>query len=1250
MDNYSQNRQICEEYKNIKICKVPYGKYNIFKDDTLIMGGFTLAKFVPQKNYVHEHEYKFIICKTSVYDEDSEEYIDLWHLFDIQGNKLLGNKEYKNIFLPYINVRDYNEKSYGKPHGSVYGDGIFIIENRHRTSGSRYSLINTDGQIIYNSGVIFNAFQFKNTVIIDHVSDEYNPKSKKIFGVVDMEGQVIIPFVYSSIEPVLDKTTMRTEHRIPLSYTPPKETKCPKESAFLLELENGKTMFVDNEGYPVIKNSKETFVFHHKRIWIGDFKESIAPVYDKYDGFLTLKNEPVIFSEDGKLIILSSEYKVASKINDNIAIVLKDKEYLYDLKKEKEISNGYGDIQNVCDNVFLADNTTLIILNNNYDVVIEQTYPFCEPLVHDSYNYFLVSDSAYEWDRKYGILDKNGQTIIEPIYKKIIITNDGFFECTQEIIESKNWQETKKEVTLLFSKYSIEFCKIEDGYIPKPLGYENVKYINYSMFSFWNNGKYGIINVKGDVIIEPKYDYISEFANGFALVYIRVKNEYDESWGVINTKGDEIISPWGNHFSSIAVLNNGWFACTGEDRKTSVYNTSGKKLWDSPMGKVNSLKGTAQFFSVGELDHIGVVDVYGKLIIPQEYHEVIFLDSLLFIVIKRIENWQVAYRFGNYEDNSYESRICGIKNIYNDTIVKLEYEEIESIPELPGFYMAKNDRIEQCQLLPEQVNVETQLNYSLLTSSGKVMYSARKIRYIGNNFFSVRKDGKEGVIDLSGNVIVPIKFEYVGKLYNDSFWVSNEHSYTGSFAFKYGENVEGELIRKVNLKGELSANNNGDTIWIPSEYDWATDFVEQLSIVRKDNLLGVIDSSCNTIIDTNYDNILILENHTILVNKLKEDESILKGVFDWEGNEIIPVKYNHIKHISQNRYKIGHGDYFVIVNQKGEKLTEEFITIQDFKSLYDGTQERLCAIVYKNKELKDNGKWYFKDGGVIDIDGNEILPYTYDKVTLYPPNYALCVRKGIRSIADLSNGKQIRYPNLKIKHTWGIDVLGRCIFSEDCTYDSHEEEWKDGTRGVFNINGVLIPSGKYSQIILDDSGLMIVGVNNPDSGNDNKNDEYSLNLLWGVVDQAGKEIISPKYSKISQIKGDYLLVYKGKNSTHCNRMYEGIWVIINMSEELIKEFEYDFEAQSYLRDLDKWEGVEDCPSNTSKYYHYEVPKVLISEAIKRKETRNSAYYDNNQFEDEEDWGQSKYGEYNGWDDNTIDEAFDGNPELTWNID
>ena len=29
---------------------------------------------------------------------------------------------------------------------------------------------------------------------------------------------------------------------------------------------------------------------------------------------------------------------------------------------------------------------------------------------------------------------------------------------------------------------------------------------------------------------------------------------------------------------------------------------------------------------------------------------------------------------------------------------------------------------------------------------------------------------------------------------------------------------------------------------------------------------------------------------------------------------------------------------------------------------------------------------------------------------------------------------------------------------------------------------------------------------------------------------------------------------------------------------------------------------------------------------------------------------TEYGGYNGYDDDTIDSAFEGNPELTWNID
>ena len=45
------------------------------------------------------------------------------------------------------------------------------------------------------------------------------------------------------------------------------------------------------------------------------------------------------------------------------------------------------------------------------------------------------------------------------------------------------------------------------------------------------------------------------------------------------------------------------------------------------------------------------------------------------------------------------------------------------------------------------------------------------------------------------------------------------------------------------------------------------------------------------------------------------------------------------------------------------------------------------------------------------------------------------------------------------------------------------------------------------------------------------------------------------------------------------------------------------------------------------------------------------YEDYNSWEDEEGWSSyEEYGGLNGWDDFTIDAAFDGDPDAVWNID
>ena len=44
MEGYSYNRQTCEEFKDIKICKVPSGKYSIYRNGELLPSSYEECK------------------------------------------------------------------------------------------------------------------------------------------------------------------------------------------------------------------------------------------------------------------------------------------------------------------------------------------------------------------------------------------------------------------------------------------------------------------------------------------------------------------------------------------------------------------------------------------------------------------------------------------------------------------------------------------------------------------------------------------------------------------------------------------------------------------------------------------------------------------------------------------------------------------------------------------------------------------------------------------------------------------------------------------------------------------------------------------------------------------------------------------------------------------------------------------------------------------------------------------------------
>ena len=102
----------------------------------------------------------------------------------------------------------------------------------------------------------------------------------------------------------------------------------------------------------------------------------------------------------------------------------------------------------------------------------------------------------------------------------------------------------------------------------------------------------------------------------------------------------------------------------------------------------------------------------------------------------------------------------------------------------------------------------------------------------------------------------------------------------------------------------------------------------------------------------------------------------------------------------------------------------------------------------------------------------------------------------------------------------------------------------------------------------------------------------------------------------------------------------GKWGVIDNTGKIVKDCIFD--------DEEKLENENVFKDRISTSYR---PSVILSDSISEPKENNTYDYGYDSYRDNDDEGPySKYGGYNGWDDDTIDEAFDGNPELTWNID
>lgn len=175
-------------------------------------------------------------------------------------------------------------------------------------------------------------------------------------------------------------------------------------------------------------------------------------------------------------------------------------------------------------------------------VEVVKRYHFRRDGVEDTQGYDWIGKKCaaglypVELNGKLGFADRNGEIVVPIIYDTLGTCNDTISSCDDTYLNlRKNKLEglVKNDGTVVveFKWPDMQLWKLSEDLIPVAIG-----------------KKWGFANVKtGKTQVEPAYDEVEFFINGFAPVRI------EDKWGIIDKDGNMIIEP--------KYLIKFWFEC-----------------------------------------------------------------------------------------------------------------------------------------------------------------------------------------------------------------------------------------------------------------------------------------------------------------------------------------------------------------------------------------------------------------------------------------------------------------------------------------------------------------------------------------------------------------------------------------------------------------------------------------------------------------------------------------------------------------
>jgi hypothetical protein len=489
---------------------------------------------------------------------------------------------------------------------------------------------------------------------------------------------------------------------------------------------------------------------------------------------------------------------------------------------------------------------------------------------------------------------------------------------------------------------------------------------------FEQEGKYGYQNEEGKIIIEPIYQEGKEFSEGLAPIKL------SDRWGYIDTSG-KVVLPF--IYLGADQFYIGIASVETEKGEQAISQTG--ELFDRELEIVSEKLVLRSFTEIidpkKKTYKLGLIDGHGKHILPALFDDIFEENGQIIVQIEE-RTATVDLNSGKIEHTLYEFKNSknkyGFQDFFGKLIIKPKYDQIIEIWPTVGIVNLKGRQ-------------------ALIRFKDKSEYSFDQIDVpIFDNIPSkliVTLNGKKGMIDKTGKLLIPILFDDLIESYFDRYQL-------------YGVVVnQNDKLGIIDRTGKQLTSIRYDQI----SFDFDGHEVCKYAKVQQNDKWGCVDNKTGKeLIAAKYDRI----QFAALYGESNFDTTDIAQINYCLVNSGIKIDtlFSYEEYVKRNK-----DDSWDIIEQSNtnESVVRYIIRGGGKWGLVDFSGKELTPIKY------DKMRIYFKDGmlpvklenkwGFINKLGQEVIPFVYEKVDYFYDGKAQVEMDG-RSFYIDKNGMEVK--------------------------------------------------------------------------------------------------------------------------------------------------------------------------------------------------------------------------------------------------